>query len=93
MLRRQVLDARERSIERTGVPVSALSGAELLASCLLDRAGRAALEASARQYHLSGRGVTRLLRVARTIADLEGVRHVNVDHVAEALGFRTVERV
>jgi magnesium chelatase family protein len=93
MLRRQVLDARERSIERTGVPVSALSGAELLASCLLDRAGRAALEASARQYHLSGRGVTRLLRVARTIADLEGVRRVNVDHVAEALGFRTVERV
>lgn len=46
------------------------------------------LEASARAQCLSGRGVVRLLKVARTIADIEQSPAVTCDHVSEALGFR-----
>ena len=42
----------------------------------------------ARIQHLSGRGVTRLLRVARTVADLEGCDAVGAEHIAEVVGFR-----
>jgi magnesium chelatase family protein len=65
-----------------------LAGAELLGACRLDRSQRAALAGMARSYHLSGRGVTRLLRVARTIADLSACDRVESDHLMEAAGYR-----
>lgn len=43
-----------------------------------------------RRLELSGRGVTRCLKVARTIADMEGKSRIQVRHVAEALQFRQV---
>jgi len=49
------------------------------------------LEAAARSAHLSGRGVTRLIRVARTIADLEQCVKVREEHIGEALGYRAWE--
>lgn len=57
----------------------------------LDASARALLEAAARSTHLSGRAVTRLLRVARTIADLAEEPVIAEGHVAEALGYRTWE--
>jgi len=86
-LRAQVLDSRERASRRGG-PSSLLSGAALLRACGLSDGSRKALEHAAAHYHLSGRGVTRLLRVARTIGDLEGQATVTTDHLAEALGYR-----
>jgi magnesium chelatase family protein len=50
-----------------------------------------ALEGAARRAHLSGRAVTRLLRVARTVADIEDSETVTEDHVAETLGYRIEE--
>lgn len=52
---------------------------------------RRLLEAAARSSHLSGRAVTRVVRVARTIADLEGALTVGDEHLAEALGYRSWE--
>jgi magnesium chelatase family protein len=46
------------------------------------------LAESARKLHLSPRGYHRLIKVARTIADLEGSKHVEVPHVLEALQYR-----
>ena len=43
------------------------------------------------KVRLSGRGLTRVLRVSRTIADLEGAERIDVQHVAEALGYREGE--
>jgi magnesium chelatase family protein len=57
----------------------------------LDPRARILLETAARRSSLSGRGVTRMLRVARTIADLAGERTIGEEHVAEALGYRTWE--
>ena len=90
-LREQVLDARERAAHRNLGPTSRLTGAVLLQACRLDDTARRRLESAARQKHLSGRGVTRLLRVARTTADIEGSDHVGADHISEMLGYRAKE--
>lgn len=90
-LRELVLEVRQRSAARAQGPTSTLYGAELLRACSLSARAQRFLEDSARSRHLSGRGVTRLLRVARTIADSEAVDRVGHDHLSEALGFRSRE--
>ena len=53
-----------------------------------DEAGRQLLAQAAEAMRLSARGYTRVLKVARTIADLEGAEKVGRIHVAEALSYR-----
>lgn len=86
-VRRRVLEARLRATQRgdEGAPPA---GAALLRSCGLDDASRRSVENAARVHRLSGRGVTRLLRVARTIADLDDSRRVTERHVLEASCYR-----
>ncbi len=91
-LRVAVIGARCRALARDGVMPSLLSGSRLVSACLLDAASRELLERSARNHHLSGRGVTRLLRVARTLADLDDLPRVESGHIAEALGYRVTGR-
>lgn len=86
-LREEVLAAREHARGRTMVTHD-LSGVDLLGACRLTSRGIASLEAAARKHHLSGRAITRVLRVSRTIADLEGVDRVSTEHLHEALSFR-----
>lgn len=83
-----VLEARAfRSMH--GTPIAAqLNGRDLLDACGLNADARRFLEAAATRERLSGRGLTRLLRVARTIADLDAVSSVTGEHLAEALGYR-----
>jgi magnesium chelatase family protein len=90
-LRERVLEARDRASARGLGSTSCLSGQGLLEACLLDRAARRSLEHAARLKCLSGRGVTRLLRVARTTADLEGSDRVRSEHISEMLGYRAKE--
>lgn len=90
-MREEVLQVRERAKARGLGPTARLQGVSLLRACSLDSVGARQLEAAARLKHLSGRGVTRLLRVSRTVADLDDSDAVNVDHITEALGFRAKE--
>jgi len=86
-VRERVCAARERGRHREcGAPVGA--GAALLRACALDAVARRAVERAARVHRLSGRGVTRLLRVARTIADLADAVRVTEEHVLEASCYR-----
>jgi magnesium chelatase family protein len=87
-MRTQVALVRERAESRGLGPTAQLSGPALLNACGLDRLSRRALEKVARTQHLSGRGVTRLLRVARTVADLEASEDVTAEQIAEVVGFR-----
>ncbi|MEO0463023.1 MAG: YifB family Mg chelatase-like AAA ATPase [Pseudomonadota bacterium] len=65
-----------------------LQGDALEAHAAPDEAGRALLMQAAEKLRLSARGYTRILRVARTIADLAGAEQTSRAHVAEALSYR-----
>lgn len=81
--------ARSRQRERSGeVPNGRLRGAALRAACGLGRPARDRAILLAEQEGLTGRGTERLLRVARTIADLAGAPRVEVSHLDEAARFR-----
>jgi magnesium chelatase family protein len=80
---------RARYTDRPGVSVNAdAEGETLEAAAAPTEAARSLLEDVARRFRLSARGYHRVLRVARTIADLDASGPVDRRHVAEAAGFR-----
>ncbi|MEX1297299.1 MAG: hypothetical protein AB1Z67_14145, partial [Candidatus Limnocylindrales bacterium] len=88
-------DAWRHSLERNGgVPNARLQGQRLLHACAMTDATRLASEDLARGLQLTARGVHRMLRVARTVADLDGRTVVGADHLAAAasLNDRSFER-
>jgi magnesium chelatase family protein len=90
----RVAAARTRQSERYGASsagrINAVADGTWLEKCAaLDASGQALLEEAARKFRLSMRGYTRMLRVARTIADLEGAERVLRHHIAEALSYRS----
>ncbi len=87
---RAVQAERYRRLEPTGaVTTNAEADGEVLAAVAEpDAAGRDLLRLAAERLKLSARGYHRVLRVARTLADLDGAEGVSRIHVAEALGYR-----
>ncbi len=84
--------ARERQRARLtdlGMACNADMGpAELRRFCALRDEAQALMRSAMRQMHLSARGYHRILKVSRTIADLEGVPDIQLQHLAEALQYR-----
>jgi magnesium chelatase family protein len=83
-----VVAARERQMARDGLLNARLQGRVLRARAVLDGDARRLLGKALARLALSARGYDRVLRVARTIADLEGSPAIASEHVGEALQFR-----
>jgi magnesium chelatase family protein len=65
---------------------------ELRKLCALDEAGERTLEMAVRRMGLSARAHDRILKVARTIADLDNAERVAAKHLAEAVQYRNLDR-
>jgi len=91
-IRARVEEARERQRARFRGLRTLTNGemgpAEVHRFCEVDEAGHALLRAAMRQLNLSARGYHRILKLARTIADLAGSERIQVAHLAEAIQYR-----
>ena len=90
-IRARVAQARARQTDR-GVDCNAhLAGARLRECCALDSAGEGLMKTAYNAMNLSARSYDRILRVARTIADLDASERIEPAHLAEAIQYRTTE--
>ena len=89
-VRRRVIEARGVQHERSGKANALLSNDELTRFCGIDGATLQLLEDAARQLYLSPRACHRILKVARTIADLDHAADIAADHIAEAITLRRI---
>jgi magnesium chelatase family protein len=95
-MRAQVQSARQRQRERFGPGSGRLNARmtsrQLRKHCALDEPGKTLLRTAMDNLGLSARAHDRILRMARTIADLEGSDHIEERHVSEAIGYRSLDR-
>jgi len=92
-VRARVVAARQTQHRRgTGVLNARLRARDLRRHCRLDDKGRRLLETASERLGLSARAYTRILRVARTIADLTGDVALHSGHLAEAIQYRSLDR-
>ena len=69
-----------------------MSPRQLREHCKLDSAGSDLLQMATSELHLSARAYDRVLKVARTAADLAGCAAIGPEHLAEAVQYRTLDR-
>ncbi|HCS90242.1 MAG: YifB family Mg chelatase-like AAA ATPase [Thiohalocapsa sp. PB-PSB1] len=91
-VRDRVAAARARQQTRANKPNAALGVPEIERDCLLDDAGRALLTQALQRLALSARAYHRILKVARTIADLADSDTLDTQHLSEAVGYRRLDR-
>jgi magnesium chelatase family protein len=95
-MREQVLQAREAQRCRFGMEGHRQNGRmnsrQLRRYCALDDEGRGLLKSAMEELGLSARAHDRILRVARTIADLEGADDIRPEHLSEAINYRSLDR-
>ncbi len=96
-IRQRVIKAREVQSRRfkniEGVHTNAMMNSKMLREYApLDERARKMLEMAMERLKLSARAYDRIIKVARTIADLEGVADISANHIAEAINYRSLDR-
>ena len=92
IIRQRVMQARERQWQRQGKTNHQLHGGELTRLCTLDSSGSSLLEAAVNRLGLSARAYHRILKVARTVADLDGRERIESEHLSMAIQLRCFDR-
>lgn len=90
-VRNRVQAARDIQMQRQGKSNAQLGSQEVDAFCAADVAGTALLKQAISRLNLSARAYHRILKIARTIADLAGGGAIKINHIAEAIQYRRNE--
>jgi magnesium chelatase family protein len=95
-IRQRVINARARQQRRfTGEKIfsnAAMTPRMIRAHCRIDTNSEKMLESAMKRLGLSARAYDRILKVSRTIADLEGTEEITSNHISEAVGYRSLDR-
>jgi magnesium chelatase family protein len=91
-IRARVGAARSIAVSRSGKANSALTAKEVKQLCLLSEQGHRLLEQAMDKFGLSHRAYHRILKLARTIADLAQSESIEISHLSEAIGYRKLDR-
>ena len=96
-IRERVIKARQIQIERFKDEPAVHCNAQMTPAlmrkyCVLDEKGLSFIQNAMGKLDLSARAYDRILRVARTIADFDGKEYILSTHVAEAIGYRNLDR-
>jgi magnesium chelatase family protein len=91
-IRARVMAARSVAMARTGRPNAWLNPQQLKRVCQVSDEGHRLLEMAIDKLGLSHRAYHRILKLARTIADLGSSEHISPAHVSEAIGYRRLDR-
>ena len=96
-VRRRVLEARQRQLERFKGDKKIYANAQMMPKlirkyCAIAADGEKLLENAITRLGLSARAHDRILKVARTIADLDGAASIESKHLSEAIQYRTLDR-
>ena len=89
---RERIDAARAAQNQRGFYNANVPPSQLRRLCALDDAGERTLEMAVRKLGLSARAHDRILKVARTVADLDSADHVTAKHLAEAVQYRSLDR-
>ena len=97
VIRERVIKAREMQAERyknnPGIYCNAQISSKMLKEiCVIDKVGQNLLKAAMEKLNLSARAYDRILKVSRTIADLDGSEKIKPEHLAEAIQYRSLDR-
>ncbi|MEG2676050.1 MAG: ATP-binding protein, partial [Clostridia bacterium] len=86
-------EAQRNRYQGSGIFVNArMTNAQVRKFCALDDRCERLLESAFQRLHLTARASTRILKVARTIADLEGSENISSSHISEAIQYRSMDR-
>lgn len=97
VIRERIIAARSKQAERFKESEGVFSNAQMSGSmvrqvCVLNQAGNLLLKTAMEKLQLSARAYDRILKVARTIADLANSDDIKIEHLAEAIHFRSLDR-
>ena len=91
-VRKRTSLARQRQLKRNGCPNHALNNRQINQFCALEKSGKQLLAQACERLGLSARAYHRILKLARTIADLADSEQINQTHLSEAINYRKLDK-
>lgn len=92
IVKQRVEAAHQRQLSRTKVTNNLLNSKQIDQHCQLSESDRQLMETAINKLGLSARAYHRILKVARTIADLADSEHIQTPHLTEAISYRKLDR-